>query len=217
MFRFLKRLFHSPKPHIKLYFLEGYHCYATVRSKKKIRTPCQSLVTVLQVCVDIDYSVSCGQIHLHDVRLSWRGFTIMGCDRPLNVSSDRTGESWYSKGPGDRALLMQAVQSDLRDSKTRLYDRLLAPWVAENQSQFADEVAKALSKHSSTERIASILQYCMNYIKLEFTYTKSNGSCDQRIVTLNKLSGDCIWALDHKDDKMKTFRIDRISNARAIK
>jgi hypothetical protein len=76
--------------------VEAYWCESAIKLPKKIQTPSGGSVTVVSVCVDIEYLVKDGEIELQRVQLAQSGGRIVGSDLPLNVSATRRGEAWYA-------------------------------------------------------------------------------------------------------------------------
>jgi hypothetical protein len=212
MLRILKRLFAS-RSNDRLTF-DGYWCTSTVKLPDKVKTPLGSSVSVIQVCVDIDYSVQDGNVTLHRVWLSRRGGTISGSSVSMNVAAARIGEGWLASNICAESLLVQAVDKDLKRSDSQLQKMMIATWRNQNRNSFAKSLADALNAHASAKEIESLLANNGRGHAIVFRYTKPKGESEIRRVTIEGVSGESIRALDHKDNAFKNFRIDRISDAR---
>ena len=130
MFGMLKRLFGPAGS--KPLELKSYSClFSSIKLPWKVKTPGGSRVSVISPCVDIRFSILHGEIVLHRVRLSRGGTTILGSSKPLNVSSTRTGEAWYTSRLCPESQLVEAVQRELTLSKSPLRRFMLEEWRAE--------------------------------------------------------------------------------------
>jgi hypothetical protein len=193
---------------------EGYWCVSTVKLPAKVKTPLGSSISVIQVCVDIDYSVQEGDVTLHRVWLSRSGGTISGSSISMNVAAARIGEGWLASNICDESLLVQAVDKDLKRNDSQLRKMMIAKWRSQNRDSFTKSLADALNAHASIGEIRTLLATNGQGQALVFRYTKLKGESEIRHVTIEGVSGESIRALDHKDNAFKNFRIDRISDAR---
>jgi hypothetical protein len=193
---------------------EGYWCVSTVKLPAKVKTPLGSSISVIQVCVDIDYSVQEGDVTLHRVWLSRGGGTISGSSISMNVAAARIGEGWLASNLCDESLLVQAVDKDLKRNDFQLRKMMIAKWRGQNRDSFTRSLADALNAHASVGEIRTLLATNGQGQAIVFRYTKPKGESEIRRVTIEGISGESIRALDHKDNAFKNFRIDRISEAR---
>jgi len=74
----------------------------------------------------------------------------------------------------------------------------------------------ALNSQATPEQIESLIAIAGRDNEITFTYTKSNGASETRHVSVLGVSGISLHARDHRDDKVKRFRLDRITNARHV-
>jgi hypothetical protein len=213
MLRLLKRLFGGGAP--KQLVLEAYWCESSVRLPAKVATPGGSNVSVVNVCVDIHYAMNEGNIILRRVQLSRGGGRISGADKPINVASERTGEGWFASTVCSDSLLVDAVQQDISRQDSRLRGLMIGKWRDLNRDALVQSLADALNSQAPPDEIAKCISTGGRGNDIIFTYTKPEGGSDIRTVTVQGVSGNSIRAHDHKDGKLKSFRVDRISNARS--
>ncbi len=176
MFRILKRLFAS-KSNDRLTF-EGYWCASTIKLPGKVKTPLGSNISVIQVCVDIDYSVQDGNVTLHRVWLSRRGGTISDSSVSMNVAAARIGEGWLASNICAESLLVQAVDEDLKRDDSQLQKMMIAKWRSRNRNYLAKSLADALNAHASAEEIGSLLANKGRGHAIVFRYTKPKGESE---------------------------------------
>lgn len=89
---------------------------------------------------------------------------------------------------------------------------MLGKHPASNRDALANSIADALNAKAAPERISALLP-TGGRAEIVFLYSKPDGNTTRR-VTVVGVSGDSIRAVDHKDNKLKSFLIDRISKAR---
>jgi len=190
---------------------EGYWCDTPIKFDNAIKTPGGSKVTVVTVCVDIDYHVEGEHIILHGVRLSG-GSTVGGL--VINMASQRTGEAWRAKRIAPDSCLLEAVQKDLSLTDSRLRRTMMGKRRAANPGASAETLVDALNAKASPDRIAELIGAAGRGSEITFTYTKPEGDSEVRRVSVQEVSGNLLRARDHKDGTVKSFRFDRITNAR---
>jgi hypothetical protein len=196
------------------FVVDAYWCESSVKLPAKLRTPCGSNVTVVNVCVDIHYTVDHGSITLRRVHLSRGGGRIMGSNAPINVAAERTGEAWIASSVCSESQLVDAVQRDLSGDDSRLRRIMMGKWRERNRDGLVKSLADALNAQASPDEIAQLISNAGRGNDIVFTYTKPKGGSDTRRVSVQGVSGNSIRARDHKDGNVKNFRIDRITNAR---
>jgi hypothetical protein len=212
MLGILKKLFASGSNDRLM--IEGYWCVSTVKLPRKVKTPLGSCISVVQVCVDIDFSVQDDNVVVHRVWLSHLGGTISGSSISMNVAAARVGEGWLTSNICTESLLVESVYKDLKRSDSQLQKMMIAKWRSQNRNSFTKSLADALNAHAPSEEIGRLLAINGRGHAIVFRYTKSKGESEIRRVTIEGVSGGSIRALDHKDNTLKSFRIDRISDAR---
>jgi hypothetical protein len=210
MFGFLRNLFGgSGKNHLSI---NAFWCESQVRLPNKVKTPLGSSITVVTICVDIEYSIQEEKIILRRVRMS-RGGGEIG-KMSFNVASTRTGEAWYASYICPKSYLVEAVQKDLSEDDSRLRKIMIGKWSAIHRDELTQSLANALNAQLPPEKIADLIARTGHGNEITFTYTKPNGNSEKRHVSIQNVSGQSLRARDHKDDQVKSFRIDRITNAK---
>jgi len=209
MFGLLKRWFGGGTLRV-----DAYWCGASIKLPNKIKTPGGSNISVVTVCVDVDYAINNGQITVKDVRLSRGGGRITGSRTPLNIAAERTGEAWYASSFSPKSLLLQVVRDELALEDSGLRKIMFGKWRAANQGSLVGGLVDALNSNAPPEQIAQLIETAGRGNDIVFTYTKTKGGSETRRVTVRGVKGKSIRATDHKDGSSKLFRIDRISNAR---
>jgi hypothetical protein len=209
---FFKRLFASGSA--SSLAVEAYWCETAIKLPTKVQTPLGSNVSVVKVCVDIYYSIDGDRILIQRVKMARGGGSVMGSTSSINVASDRTGEAWYSSHLCSERYLIEAVEQDLSAKGSRLRKIMMGKWREVNRGSLVVSLTDVLNAHSRPEQIAELISNAGRGNEIVFVYSKPNGEETTRHVTVEGVSGDSIRALDHKDGKVKSFRIDRISRAR---
>jgi hypothetical protein len=194
--------------------VEAYWCETAIKLPTKVQTPLGSSVSVFKVCVDIHYSIECDRVLLQRVKMASSGGSISGSSGSINVASDRTGEAWHASHLCPEQHLIEAVENDLSSKLSRLRKLMLGKWRDANRSTSAKSLVDALNAQASPDQIADLISVAGRGNEIVFTYTKPNGDSATRHVTVEGVLGDSIRALDHKDGKAKSFRIDRITKVR---
>jgi len=212
MLGFLKRLFTNDST--RRLVSEAYWCETVIKLSTKVQTPLGSNVSVVRVCVDIYYSIEGDRILLQRVKMASNGGGIMGSSASINIASDRTGEAWFTSHLCPEQYLVEAVENDLSSKGSRLRKLMMGKWRDANRGTLARSLVDALNAQASPDQIADLTATSGGANEIVFTYTKPNGDSATRHVTVEGVSGDSIRALDHKDGKVKNFRIDRITKAR---
>lgn len=119
---FLQKIFGSQPRHR----LCGYWCETEVRLSRKIATPMGGKVSIVQVCVDIDYDIRDDVVHILRVQMATSGSGIMGSEQAMNMAAPRRGEAWYDRGTIPAAALTNIVADELRANGSRLEQRIRA-------------------------------------------------------------------------------------------
>src|SRR5262249_27923324 len=150
----------------------GHWCASSINLPAKVPTPLGGTVSVVKVCVDIDYRVAGGEVAILAVRLT----------RGMNVASERTGEAWSASALCSESYLLAAVQDELSLRGSRLREAML-----ERQGQAGtgpqEAVAAALNAQASAARIKSLLAAAGGQVELSFGYTKPGGEPERRQVS----------------------------------
>jgi hypothetical protein len=212
MFGLLKRLFGNGSRDRLV--LDGFWCDTPIKLPTKAQTPMGSRVSVVNVCVDIQYSIEGDNIVLHRVQLARGGGRIAGSSTAVNVASERTGEAWSTSQICPESYLVEAVQQDLSWEESRLRRIMIGKWRDANRGALVESLVDGLNAEGSPDQIARLVSTAGRGNDIIFTYTKPKGLSETRHVSVQGVSGNSIRARDHKDGKVKNFRIDRISNAR---
>jgi len=128
MFNLLRRLLggNAEKP----LTVEAYWCDSPIKLADKVETPAGSHISVVRVCVDIEYSVLRGNISLRGMKLSGGGSGIFGSDTSVNVASHRTGEAWFASRICSTSELEAAVRRDLSVTNSNLLRIMMGKWRA---------------------------------------------------------------------------------------
>ena len=213
MLSFFKRLF--SKGITSRLVIDAYWCGTNIKLPTKIETPLGSNVTVVKVCVEIHYSIEGNQIHLQRVKMATGGGSIMGASTPVNIASDRTGEAWHISHFHSDQILVEAIENELSFNDSGLRRMMFGKWRDANRGTLTKSLVAALNSHAVPSQIAELIAESGRKNEIVFTYTKPSGESDIRHVTVKGVSGDSIRAVDHKDEKTKSFRIDRITNAKS--
>jgi predicted DNA-binding transcriptional regulator YafY len=137
----------------------------------------------------------------------------MGSPTAVNVASDRTGEAWFASSICPESDLVAAVEDDVCRDRSRLRKAMMR---CDDGEAILNSLVAALNNQESPAAMNDQLSLAANGVELAFTYTKEGGQAAVRRVTALGVMGESIQACDHEDDRVKTFRIDRISNARRI-
>ena len=90
----------------------------------------------------------------------------------------------------------------------------MGKWRDDNRDSLVQSLAAALNSQASPDQIAQLISTAGRGNDIVFTYTKPERGSETRRVSVQGVSGNSICARDHKDGKLKNFRIDRISNHR---
>jgi hypothetical protein len=212
MWRFLKTLYYSGGS--KPLLVEAFFCCTSIKLPSKVTTPTGGKIHVVNVSVDIYYTVQDGQITLRQVRLSRRGPTIMGSKRVFNVAATNRGEAWYAARLCSESKLREAVQGDLAMKDSPLRRIMMGKWWSANRSSIAAELAIAINRRATNE-IARLVANGGVGAQLEFTYTKANGVVSRKRVYVNGLASGKLRARQTTCQHDKSFLIDRISEARS--
>ena len=90
--------------------IRGYQCANTISFTPPLRTPGGSRITVVRLCLDVEFAVEANRIAVYRVALSQiPGEGLDGC----NMSSPRTGEAWHGNWIGPEAPLAQLLRLEL--------------------------------------------------------------------------------------------------------
>ena len=212
MFGLLKRLFGSASGNRLV--VAAFWCDTSIKLPNKVNTPLGSKISVVYVCVDIRYSIKGENIVLHRVQLSRGGTSIIGSNLANHVASVRLGEAWHTSQVCPDSYLIKAVQQDLRLKDSSLLKIMMGKWRDVSRNTLVKSLVDALNARGSPAQIARLISTAGRGNDIIFTYTKPKGVAETRHVSVLGVSGNSIRVRDHRDEKIKNFRIDRISNAR---
>ena len=189
----------APAPSIGGWWLD-----TPIRLRAKKAPERTASVSSLTARVDVAFCVEGGRVVLRSVALSKDG-------EPNLVAVGR-GKAWRAGGGAVPAPLpLRAAERDLAGADSRLRRALLAKWNESDPAAAAGLLAAALNGRARADRVGELIGGCG--VDLSFTYTNGEGEATARRVTVQALSGDAIRCLDLSDDKVKSFRLDRISDA----
>lgn len=138
----------------------------------------------------------------------------MGSTRTYNLAS-KAGEAFYAQGICNESDLHETVSKDIAPTNAPLTRIMFGKWKAENNESLSRPLVDALNDHASPNEIATNMKAGGRGTDITFTYTKPDGSTGLRQVSVEGVSGNSLRARDLADDSVKSFRLDRISNARA--
>jgi hypothetical protein len=212
MLRILKRLFASGSSN--QLDVDAYWCESSVKLPGKVQTPGGSNITVVNVCIDIQYSIERGNIKVQRVQLSRGGGHIFGSSTSINVASERTGEAWFASSICSESQLAEAVTKDLSADDSQLRKIMMAQWRELNRDALVESLADSLNAQATPDEIGQLISTADRGNDIVFAYTKPKSGSETRHVSVQGVFGNSIRARDYKDDKVKNFRIDRISEAR---
>jgi hypothetical protein len=212
LLRLLKSLFGRSSPGTLI--LEGYWCESEIKLPTKVRTPLGGNITVVTVCVDIRYAVENGDIVVRGVQLSRS--RLMGSGSALNIAAARTGEAWHAAYICPESMLKAVVEADLACEKSRLSRIMRGKWREANRGSLHKSFVEAINDHATPDEIRRLVSEVGSGVHIAFKYAKPDGNSTTRRVTVLGVTGASLRARDHKDDEVKSFRIDRISDVRAL-
>jgi len=195
--------------------VHGYWCDYPVKLRKAIETPFGSKVTVLRVCVDIQYSVVGREIALRCVQLSERGSGNLG-GMFVNVAAKHTGEAWAETEICPEQDLIEAVERDLASPNCRLRRMMLAEWRGPLEGRNALDLGGARDPSPRPECLTALTKARESQCDVTFMYTKPGGIPEIRQVSVRGVWRGILHALDRKDGKLKDFRLDRITDVRQV-
>lgn len=190
--------------------LTAYWLETPIKLNRRYETPGGSKVTTVNACVDICYAIRSNEYDIISVTES-NSSSIMGSSHSINYSSKRTGEAWYETYLCTKQQLYDATISELGNPKSGLRSILDKKRKFSERQNAADSMAAALNSNADFEEIERIYTSAKSAVDLSFTYTKDDCSSEIRMVTVVAIKGKSLRARDHKDQRVKSFRIDRIS------
>jgi hypothetical protein len=218
MLGFLKSLFPVSTITVEDYWLE-----TAIRLPQKVCTPSGGKVTIVNVCVNVTYYLHASEIIITNASLSCsRGFL---APREFNVSSQRTGEIWYTTSlPVSNTSFRDAARIDLANPTSGLR-KIIFGKAGEGERRSTKrsngtrfdlslDLARAINSQAGIQDIQQILDNGSIHSHITFKYTKLNGESKKRRVVVHGTEGRSIAATDKSDGKRKHFRIERISDAR---
>jgi hypothetical protein len=108
--------------------VESFWSLPTIKLPNKAKTPLGSSVTLVDVCLDIVYSIRAGQITVHRASLAKTGSTLPGLRQPHNMIATRTGEGFYATDFKPESALLDVVNRALAEPRSALRRVMLAKW-----------------------------------------------------------------------------------------
>jgi predicted DNA-binding transcriptional regulator YafY len=109
--------------------------------------------------------------------------------------------------------LIAVVRDELADKHNRLSKLLLKVWRTQHREIFAQALVDSLNSGTSPESIEELIRAFGGGIPVIFSYTKEDGIAERRRIFVVGASKRSLHGFDQKDDKRKSFRLDRISAA----
>lgn len=215
MFGWLKSLVDkSSEPRL---VVEGCRLDTSIKLSHPITTPGGSRVTLISFCVNVHYSMdNQGNPVIHRVQLWHPDGSVSDVLARCNVFATHKGEAWYASSFQPESALMLAVEAELALKDSWLRRMMMGRWRAENRGELAQSIAESLNNRSEPEPISKLIATAGRGKEISFTYTKTDGIYRTRQVSVVGVSGNLLRARDLEDGEFKSFRIDRISNARAL-
>lgn len=214
MFRLLKTLL-TGSPDNSL-CIQAYWCETSIKLPTKISTPLGGKITVITACVDIYYQVEAERIDVRRVKLSQEGGRIVGARQAINVAATHRGEAWYAYSVCSESELRKAVLQDLRAGDSRLCRIMMSKWRVENRDALICSAIDAINRKAAPEDIAKLIIAAGKGGRIAITYTKADGTATNRQVTVEGHSGSLLRGREHENGEIKSFRLDRISQARSL-
>lgn len=191
--------------------IERYLSNTQIQLPYKLRSPGGSRITVVQVWIDIEFSIHAGRIRVHHVRLSQTGNPIGNSKVHANITSPRTGEAWYVSDILAESDLRKLVECDLEQDDSVLRKIMWGTWYDTYPGPNEHMLVDALNSQAPIENIEHAITLAGRGRRITFVYTKPNAEPTVRDVLVIGVSGRSLRALDKEDNQAKCFRIDRIS------
>lgn len=213
MIRFLKRIFAGIDENSLR--VEAYWCSNVIKLPSKIETPTGSKVTLITVCVDVNYRLNGPSIEVLRVQLSRSGGLIMGSHEPINVAASRTGEAWFAYGVCPESCLRQVVLDELQMEGSSLRRIMLGKWRQRFGPEDPTPLVDALNAKAAPQDILRLLRGRRG-TRVRFTYTKADGTVSNRDVVVEGMSGNLLRAVEQEGRDAKSFRLDRMNNVRLV-
>lgn len=213
MLKWLKSLTGRPSnPHL---VVEGYRL-PPIRNTDRIVTPLGSRITVVELCANVYYTMDdAGNPAIHRVALWQPDAAAKGVLATCNAFATHTGEAFRCLRLEPDEILWRAVEVELALPNSGLRRIMMARWRESNRGKFAQAIADALNNKCDSGQLAEKIDAARGVRGISFMYAKDDGSCRMRKVKVSSVSGNLLRGTDLEDGTVKTFRIDRISNAGA--
>jgi len=119
----LKNLF---PPREETMWVEGFWCNTPVKLPNKITTPLGSKVTVVTMCVDVEYTMRERKIVVLKVRLALKNKGASG--QPRNMSAERVGESFFAYSITPHSILLSLVDQELGREGSNMRRVMYGQW-----------------------------------------------------------------------------------------
>jgi hypothetical protein len=107
--------------------VESYWCSNSIKLPKKAKTPLGSSVTLITVCLDIEYSIKAGQITVCRARLAKNAPGLIP-NQPANMSATRTGEQFYATDFTPESALIEVAEKELAEPHDSLRKIMFGKW-----------------------------------------------------------------------------------------
>ena len=212
MFGLLKHFFSREPSATASCCFRNYWCRRGLKLPTAVRTPLGSRVRVLDVCVDIWYRVCGSDIQITRVRLAQEG-GLLGRMR-INVAASRLGEAWMASSICRPERLKHVVSAELADETSPLRGLMLAKWRGERFDEAAEVLIRRLNGSPDASSVSAAIEAGAKGVEITFCYTKPHQTPEVRHVAIVGTRGQCLMAIDKKDQGIKNFHLDRISEAR---
>ncbi len=200
--------------HRGLLRVENFQFFRPIKLPRPIATPLGSRVTVVCPYVDVDYRVVDGGIRVEQVRMARAGTTILGSAVRLNITAEKTGEAFYVAAVSPHSLLTDYVMADVQNPRGQLRRIMYGKWRVSCPSEVRQALVDALNRQLPSEQIRQLIGNAGVLGTVAFTYESPKRGAEERAVMVHSVHGESLQATDQKDAITKTFRLDRISNAR---
>lgn len=205
MLSLLKRLLFGRSRNDEL-TVEGWWLDSPFTLPQKVTTPLGGHATVVTAAVDITYTIDNGKISIRRVRLSRAPGN--------NIAATRRGEAWRADSICPESVLVATVEKDLALEDSRLRKVMRGKWYSQNSDGLAQSLVDAINAKEPPEQIARHAAALALGTRIRFSYKNGAGESSQRSVVVEGVSGQSLRGRDKPDGTVKSYRLDRIGDAR---
>jgi hypothetical protein len=209
MLNFLCSLFKEDRDVLRV---TNWYLSEPVKLPHPVTTGFGRRVTVVCPYDDIEYKVVDRNVKVLQAMMS-TGST-MGRDLRVNIDSPRTGEAWFTPSLSPSSTLVQHVSAIITDYNSSLRGVMFAKWRAANPTDATEALCEAINNQDPVERIRQFCFGAETGQTIKVTFLSPKRGLENRVLVVDGLKGEMLLAKDCKDGRFKTFRLDRISNAR---